>query len=104
MLADICRTGGTAVYELVEIGYVLASLRLFAQVVHLGIMRGDERVQDEMGSSVTLEQRVPQHHPLREIRNLTDVFLRSLSDEFDALYSASAVHRSYPSMCCEHCC
>jgi transposase len=52
-------------------------------------MRGDERVQDEMFSSVTLEQRVPQDHPLREIRKLSDTVLRSLSAEFDALYSAS---------------
>jgi transposase len=52
-------------------------------------MRGDERVQDEMFSCVTLEQRVPQDHPLREIRKLTDVVLLALSDEFDALYSAS---------------
>ena len=53
-------------------------------------MRGDERVQDEMFSCVTLEQRVPQDHPLREIRRLTDAVLRSLSDEFDELYPASA--------------
>jgi transposase len=52
-------------------------------------MRGDERVQDEMFSSVTLEQRVPRDHPLREIRKLSDTVLRSLSGEFDALYSAS---------------
>ena len=52
-------------------------------------MRGDERFQDEMFSIVTLEQRVPQDHPLREIRKLTDVVLASLSDEFDALYSVS---------------
>jgi transposase len=52
-------------------------------------MRGDERVQDGMFSYVTLEQRVPQDHPLREIRRVTDVVLRSLSDEFDSLYSAS---------------
>jgi transposase len=52
-------------------------------------MRGDERVQDEMFSSVTLEQRVPQDHPLREIRKLSDTVLRSLSAEFDALYSTS---------------
>src|ERR1035441_4555774 len=52
-------------------------------------MRGDERVQDEMFSSVTLEQRVPQDHPLREIRKLSDTVLRSLSAEFGALYSAS---------------
>jgi transposase len=42
-----------------------------------------------MFSYVTLEQRVPQDHPLREIRRLTDVVLRSLSQEFDSLYSAS---------------
>src|SRR5438309_501367 len=52
-------------------------------------MRGDERVQDEMFSSVTLEQRVPGDHPLREIRRLTDTVLRSLSTAFDGLYAAS---------------
>ncbi|RZU29637.1 transposase [Edaphobacter modestus] len=52
-------------------------------------MRGDERVQGEMFSCVTLEQRVPQDHPLREIRKLTDAVLVSLNEDFDALYSAS---------------
>ena len=42
-----------------------------------------------MFSYVTLEQRVPQDHPLREIRKLTDTVLRSLNAEFDSLYSAS---------------
>jgi len=42
-----------------------------------------------MFSYVTLEQRVPKDHPLREIRRVTDVVLRSLSQEFDSLYSAS---------------
>jgi transposase len=50
-------------------------------------MRGDERVQDGMFSYVRLEQRLPSDHPLREIRKLTDAVLRSLSAEFDALYS-----------------
>jgi hypothetical protein len=44
-------------------------------------MRGEERSQDEMFSCVTLEQRVPQDHPLREIRKLTDAVLVSLNDE-----------------------
>jgi hypothetical protein len=48
-------------------------------------MRGDERLQDGMFSYVTLEQRVPEDHPLREIRKLTDVVLRSLSGKFDEL-------------------
>ena len=52
-------------------------------------MRGDERVQDGMFSYVTLEQRVPQDHPLRAMRRITDAVLRSLSGEFDSLYSAN---------------
>src|ERR1700734_19154 len=52
-------------------------------------MRGDERVQDQMFSYLTLEQRVPADHPLREIRKLTDEVLRSLSGDFDSLYASS---------------
>ena len=50
-------------------------------------MRGDERVQEGMFSYVWLERRVPEDHPLRAIRKLTDEVLRSMSVEFDALYS-----------------
>ena len=42
-----------------------------------------------MFSYVSLEQRVPQCHPLRAIRKLTDEVLRSLSGDFDQLYSAT---------------
>jgi transposase len=52
-------------------------------------MRGDERVQDEMFSYVSLEQRVPADHPLREVRKLADEVLRSLSGEFDSLYHST---------------
>jgi transposase len=52
-------------------------------------MRGDERVQDGMFSYVSLEQRVPQDHPLRAVRQLTDTVLGALSAEFDALYADS---------------
>jgi transposase len=52
-------------------------------------MRGDERVQDGMFSYVTLEQRVPADHPLREIRALTDGVLQSLDSEFAKLYAAT---------------
>ena len=45
-------------------------------------MRGDERFQDELFSCVTLEQRVPQDHPLREIRKPVDAVLVSLNAEF----------------------
>src|ERR1700738_461542 len=52
-------------------------------------MRGDERVQDSMFSYLTLEQRVPQDHPLRKIRTLTDGVLQSLDPEFAKLYAAT---------------
>ncbi len=42
-----------------------------------------------MFSYVSLEQRVPQDHPLRAVRKLTDAVLRTLSLEFDALYADS---------------
>jgi transposase len=42
-----------------------------------------------MFSYVSLEQRVPQDHPLRAVRKLTDTVLRTLSAEFDALYADS---------------
>jgi hypothetical protein len=57
-----------------------------------------------MFSYLTLEQRVPQEHPLREIRVLTDGVLQSLDPELDKLYAARAVRRSLPSMCCGRCC
>ena len=40
-----------------------------------------------MFSYVSLERRVPEDHPLRAIRKLTDEVLGSMSVEFDALYS-----------------
>jgi transposase len=52
-------------------------------------MRGDEWNQDGMFSYVSLEQRVPADHPLREVRRVTDTVLRSLSTEFDGLYADS---------------
>ncbi len=58
-------------------------------LVRLLSMRGDERVQDSMFSYLTLEQRVPSDHPLREIRALTDGVLQSLDSEFDKLYKTT---------------
>jgi len=50
-------------------------------------MRGDDQQQSEMFSYLTLEQRVPQDHPLRSIRKLVDEILRSMNQEFDAMYA-----------------
>jgi transposase len=52
-------------------------------------MRGEERSQDGLFSYVSLEQRVPQDHPLRAIRRLTDRVLASLDVDFDQLYAAT---------------
>ena len=57
--------------------------------IRLTDMRGDEQIQDGMFSYVSLEQRVPQDHPLRAVRKLTDAVLGTLSPEFDALYADS---------------
>ena len=42
-----------------------------------------------MFSYISLEQRVPQDHPLRPVRKLTDRVLQSLSPGLDALYADS---------------
>ena len=40
-----------------------------------------------MFSFVSLEQRVPENHPLRPIRAMVDQALTELSESFEALYS-----------------
>jgi transposase len=41
-----------------------------------------------MFSYITLEERIPEDHPLRPIREMTDRALAQMSPEFDQLYSA----------------
>jgi hypothetical protein len=47
-----------------------SGVRRFELLVRLRGMRGDERVQDGMFSYVSLDQRVPAEHPLREVRKV----------------------------------
>jgi len=49
-------------------------------------MRGSEERAGSMFSYVSLEDRVPLDHPLREIRRITDRALERLSPRFDTLY------------------
>jgi transposase len=51
-------------------------------------MHGDEVPQGGMFSYLTLEQRVPQDHPLRPIRAMVDRALAEMSPEFDRMYSS----------------
>ena len=50
-------------------------------------MRGDAEEPEPMFIYGTVGQRVPQDHPLRPVRAMADAALRSLSREFDRLYS-----------------
>jgi transposase len=50
-------------------------------------MRGDDANSGSMFSYIDLEKRVRADHPLRVIRAIANAALRSLSRDFDALYS-----------------
>jgi transposase len=50
-------------------------------------MRGDDQQQSGMFSYVSLEDRVPQDHPLRAIRKAVDEVLRGMAKDFDAMYA-----------------
>lgn len=50
-------------------------------------MRGDMPRDRQMFSYVMPEDRVPEDHPLRPIRQMTDAVLQRLSSHFDELYS-----------------
>ena len=50
-------------------------------------MRGTDIQQDTPFSTVIPEERVPSDHPLRPIREMINVSLDVLDDDFNALYS-----------------
>jgi transposase len=52
-------------------------------------MRGDDRQQAKMFSYLSPEERVPQDHPLRAIREMVDRALTRLSPRFEGLYSTT---------------
>src|ERR1700724_626837 len=52
-------------------------------------MRGEERQQRSMLMVLNLEQRLPQEHPLRRIKQLAEMVLQRLSASFDRMYSAT---------------
>jgi hypothetical protein len=59
-------------------------VRLCCGRVYLTVMRGEARFRDGMIGYVGLKECVPQPHPLRAVRKLTDEVLRSLNREFNA--------------------
>src|SRR3569832_117944 len=50
-------------------------------------MRGEDQRQGEMFSYVSLEQRVPENHPLRQLQPMVNQALSELSPCFEELYS-----------------
>lgn len=52
-------------------------------------MRGDDTRQDGLFSYVSLEARVPQDHPLRPVRTMVDLALKSMSRDFTKLYASA---------------
>ena len=50
-------------------------------------MRGGDQQQSGMFSYVSLEERVPQDHALRRIRETVDEILRGMAKDFDWLYA-----------------
>jgi transposase len=50
-------------------------------------MRGEDEKQGGAVCVIVMEQRVPQDHPLRKIRDITDRVLKELSPVFGAMYS-----------------
>lgn len=51
-------------------------------------MRGDDIQQSELFSYGSLEERVPEGHPLRPIRLMVDEALKEMSGRFDEIYGA----------------
>src|SRR5579863_3659363 len=49
-------------------------------------MRGNDIQQDELFSYGSLEERVPENHPLRPIRQMVDEALTQMSGRFDEIY------------------
>src|SRR5208282_4989651 len=50
-------------------------------------MRGDDRQESEMFLYGSLEERVPEKHPLRAVRVMVDAALESMSGRFDEMYA-----------------
>jgi transposase len=50
-------------------------------------MRGKDEQQLDVFSYISPEQRVPQDHPLRSLRAMTDEALRGLQPRFNKLYA-----------------
>src|SRR3970040_637971 len=60
---------------------------LFGPQIEGDPMRGEDPKQEAMFSYVSPEQRVPQDHPLRPVREMVDRILKEMSPRFARLYA-----------------
>jgi len=67
-------------------------------------MRGKDEQQLDVFSYVSPERRVPQDHPLRSLRAMTDEALRELQPRFNKLYAKTGRPSIAPESCCERSC
>lgn len=51
-------------------------------------MRGHDRKQEQLYSYISMEERIPQDHPLRRMRTMMDGLLKELSPRLSKLYAA----------------
>jgi transposase len=51
-------------------------------------MRGTDKISGSLFSYVDIEDRIPERHPLRQVKRIVDEALASLDAEFDRLYAA----------------
>jgi hypothetical protein len=66
-------------------------------------MRGADEQPGSMFSYVSLEERVPPDHPLREVRRITDRALERLSPRFGTLYITFGRPSIPRRNCCARC-
>jgi transposase len=52
-----------------------------------GVMRGRKQAQRQFLALVDVNARIPERHPIREIKGLSDEVFRRLSDRLEAMYS-----------------
>ena len=71
-------------------------------------MRGNDEQQLDVFSYVSPERRVPQDHPLRALRVMSEEALRELQPRFNKLYAKSgrpsiAPEKLLRALCCKRC-
>ena len=80
---------GTTLQAAEKVAQVFAKVALLhRQLRYIDYMRGNDEQQGNVFSYINPEDRIPQEHPLRRIRQMTDTALRQMAHDFAPLYAA----------------